>query len=282
MAERRLRQPGPKAAEPFESFVGSKRRLDFVIEPGLTLIEAIARPMGAANIVAASLVLEGGGFAPFQYLMPALSTDGFHAAWYSDPHRPEGEVALEVGNATFGDRDGVPFIHCHAIWTESDGRRRAGHVLPHEAVISAPIRVTAWGVDGVRMISEPDAETGFTLFHPAADVRAKSNEEPRMVMARVRPNVDVTEAIDAICRKHGIAKATLRGSIGSLIGARYRDGNSVDDIATEVLVTQGSVSARGTKLEIVMVDTGGSITQGELLRGENPVCITFELCLEEI
>ena len=281
MAERHLRQPGPRGAQPFESFVGVGKRLDFILEPGLSLNEAIARPLGKARIKAALLVLEGGSFHPFQYLMPALATDGYHAAWYSEPYVPDGGAALEAGNVTFGERDGAPFIHCHAIWIEADGRRRAGHVLPHETIISAPIKATAWGVSGVRMVSEPDAETGFTLFHPLKDLSNEATQGPRMVLARVRPNIDISEAIGAICRKHGFAGATLRGSIGSLIGARYADGNFVDDIATEVLVTKGVVSADGATIEIVMVDTSGRITQGVLRGGENPVCITFELCIEE-
>ena len=90
-------------------------------------------------------------------------------------------------------------------------------------------------------------------------------------------------ALEAICRKHDFAAATLRGGIGSLIGARYADGSKVDDIATEVFVTRGFVigQSTGTHVEIAMVDTKGNITAGSLLRGENPVCITFELCLEE-
>jgi hypothetical protein len=32
--------------------------------------------------------LHGGSFDPFAYVMPALSSDGVHAAWYSDTYRP--------------------------------------------------------------------------------------------------------------------------------------------------------------------------------------------------
>lgn len=79
------------------------------------------------------------------------------------------------------------------------------------------------------------------------------------------------------------AGAHLRGGVGSLIGARYADGGRVEDIATEVFITGGFVSAdsSATRVEITMVDTKGGITSGDLVRGNNPVCITFELCLEE-
>jgi predicted DNA-binding protein with PD1-like motif len=271
------------AAERFESLEGIGRKFDFVLKPGLSLNAAIARQLSKANMKAAALVLEGGAFAPFHYLMPALSTDGYHAAWYSETFSPAGETKLLNGNATFGERDRAPFIHCHAIWIQHDGMRCAGHILPHETMISRPIRATAWGVEDVRMVSEPDEETAFTLFHPVPAKPLGASKGTRTVIARVGPNEDIIETLEAICRKHGIAKAILRGGIGSLIGARYADGSKVEDIATEVFVTDGFVSAysTGTYLEIAMVDTKGNITHGSLLRGENPVCITFELCLEE-
>jgi predicted DNA-binding protein with PD1-like motif len=283
MLERRLQQPGPAAAERFESFEGVGRKVDFALEPGLSLNEAIACQLRGTNIKAAALVLEGGAFAPFHYLMPALSTDDYHAAWYSKTFSPTGETQLVNGNATFGERDGAPFIHCHAIWIEHDGKRRAGHILPHETIISQPIRATAWGVEEVRMVSELDGETAFTLFHPVPAEPVTGSQGTRTVIARVGPNEDIIEALETICRKHGFAEATLRGGIGSLIGARYVDGATVDDIATEVFVTNGFVSAHstGTHMKIAMVDTKGNITGGSLQRGHNPVCITFELCLEE-
>ena len=285
VSDRCLIQPGPVAAQRFESFEGKGRKLEFTLAPGLSINDAIARPLLAENIRAAALAIEDGSFAPLHYLMPALSTDGVHAAWYSGQYSPMDETELERGNVTFGERDGAPFIHCHAIWNEADGSRNAGHILPHETIVSQPIRATAWAVDSIAMVSEPDEETGFTLFHPVPLNELKTDQQgPRMVFARIAPNEDIIESLEAICRKHGIEHALVRGSVGSLIGARYLGGSIVDDIATEVFVLEGIVSegAAATRLEIAMVDTHGTITRGFLERGDNPVCITFELCLEEI
>ena len=94
------------------------------------------------------------------------------------------------------------------------------------------------------MVSEPDEETAFTLFHPVPlKTTIAANNGPRTVIARVCPNEDIILALEAICRKHDFAAAKLRGGIGSLIGARYADGSKVDDIATEVFVTRGFVTA---------------------------------------
>jgi predicted DNA-binding protein with PD1-like motif len=280
--KRLLRQPGPTRSQRFESFEGVGRRLEFLLEPGHNLNEAVAGPLKASGIAAASLVLEGGAFDPLHYLMPALASDGYHAAWYSDIFSPAGETRLSNGNVTFGERDGTPFIHCHASWVEPDGKPGVGHVLPHETIVSQPIRAISWGVEEVRMVSQPDEETAFTLFRPIPSVGASTGKKgPRTVIARVGPNEDVITAVEAICLKHDFTAAILRGGVGSLIGVRYANALPVDDIATEVFVIGGSVVNQTARIEIMAVDTRGTITHGELLRGENPVCITFELCLDE-
>ena len=54
--------------------------------------------------------------------------------------------------------------------------------------------------------------------------------------------------------------------------------------ATEVLIRSGRVSSIDgrpqSKLVIDVVDMDGGIHSGELLRGDNPVCVTFELVIE--
>ena len=74
--------------------------------------------------------------------------------------------------------------------------------------------------------------------------------------------------------------AIVRGSLGSLIGAHFTDGSHVEDRATEVLVRSGHVHNGEALLDMLVVDMAGHVHQGRLARGENPVCITFELVLE--
>ena len=45
---------------------------------------------------------------------------------------------LKIGAMTFGQRDGAPFFHCHALWTEADGRAGGGHILPEETLVAEP------------------------------------------------------------------------------------------------------------------------------------------------
>ncbi len=61
----------------------------------------------------------------------------------------------------------------------------------------------------------------------------------------------------------------------------------VEDVATELLVHEGAIAPdsggelRGS-LQVTLVDTQGKLHHGRLVRGRNPVCITFELAIEEV
>jgi hypothetical protein len=78
--------------------------------------------------------------------MPALSKTGANAAFYSDTFRPAGVTRLRIGAMTLGMRDGAPFFHCHALWTEAGGRAGGGHILPEETVVAEPFAVEAFGL----------------------------------------------------------------------------------------------------------------------------------------
>ncbi|MGH7043789.1 MAG: PCC domain-containing protein, partial [Acetobacteraceae bacterium] len=119
------------------------------------------------------------------------------------------------------------------------------------------------------------------LDAPAAGTRRVG----RLITARIRPNQEIGAALVALCARHGVARATVRGSLGSLIGAGFTDGRVVPDPATEVLVRHGSVApgadgALAATLDLVVVDAEGRAHEGRLAAGENSVCITFELMVE--
>jgi predicted DNA-binding protein with PD1-like motif len=284
---RRLTQPGPALEPRLESVPGRALPLAFTLSPGLTLLEAVGRPLREAGFAHAMVTLEGGGFGPFAYVLPARSPDAAHAAWYSATQAPPGGARLERANITFGLRDGQPWLHCHAIWQEAAGRR-AGHVLPEESILAAPMAARAWGLSGIGFLAEPDPETNFTLFHPVPDAaRALPAGAPRVIALRIRPNEDVVTVLEAACRRHGFAGAVLRGSVGSLVGAAFAHGGMVADHATEILVTDGQISAdRAGRLRaglaVAVADMRGHVHEGALLQGGTPVCITFEGLLEEV
>ncbi len=274
---RRLPQPGPAPAERIVARAGEATALTVTLEAGRSLNEALTKPLAAAGFSCGTLVFGGVVLAPFCYYLPGPPQDTTHAAWFAGPH--EAAFAhVERANATFGWRNGAPYVHCHAVWREPDGTRRAGHIIPEASEVRDGGPARAWALRNVRIEARADPETNFPLFAPDGP------DGTGLIVARIRPNEDLCEAVEALCRRRSIAAATIRGSVGSLVGARFAAGGGVDDLATEVLVTRGIVHAADegpvAELALLVADMRGRPHEGVLRRGENAVCITFELFLE--
>ncbi len=169
---RRGEQPGPATSERIQWVEARGRAFAMTLPAGLPLLEAARRGFAEAGFTCGTLNIKGGALGPFAYVMPALSKTGENAAFYSDIFRPEGVTRLEMGAMTFGTRDGAPFFHCHALWTEADGRRNGGHILPEQTVVAEAFEAEAFGIDGAMFTAEPDPETHFKLFGPVAAAAA--------------------------------------------------------------------------------------------------------------
>ena len=141
--------------------------------------------------------------------------------------------------------------------------------------MTEPVTVQAWGFADVEVTTTFDQETNFTLFEPSG----VSNPGASAVVARVRPNEDIVTAVETIARAHDMPNATIRGSLGSLIGARFTDETTLPDNATEVLIRAGHVANGVASLDLLVIDAAGHVHEGWLARGENPVCITFDLLM---
>jgi predicted DNA-binding protein with PD1-like motif len=272
---RTLRQPGPPDPVRIDAIRAEPREVRLTLPAGSTLADALTAPLVAAGFQCAAVTLREAALDPFRYVMPNPSPDDAHVAWFSATQTPPGVSLIEQANATFGWTDGVPSIHCHAVWQEPDGSRRGGHILPGETRLCAPAEARAWGFTTVRIDAEPDAETNFTLFQPGGH----STPSASGMVVRVKPNQDIIGSIETICRENGIENATVLGSLGSLVGARFTHGGRVEDHATEVLVRDGFIRNGVTALDLLVVDMQGYVHEGWMTRGDNPVCITFDLFL---
>jgi predicted DNA-binding protein with PD1-like motif len=282
---RSVQQPGAPAPERIQWVEGRGRAFTFTLEAGLPLLEAARRGFAAEGFSSGALNIVGGALGPFAYVMPALSKTGANAAFYSDVFRPAGVTRLKIGAMTFGARDGAPFFHCHALWTEADGRSNGGHILPEETVVAEAFEVAAFGIDGAMFMAEPDPETNFKLFGPVPNAMADPQTTSRAFALRLRPNQDFAGALEGFCRQHGIFHARIHGGVGSTIGAQFADGSCVVPFATELAIRSGSIAqgAGGSleaELDIALVDYLGGLAEGRLLRGDNPVLMTMELVLE--
>jgi len=214
------------------------------------LREAIAAPLLAAGIVSASVRLENVQFAPFHYVRPALSATPDHAAYYSDQFS-QPAVCMMRANATFGSKDGAPFVHCHAWWEDADGNCEGGHVLTDLSLIAAPVAAMAWAVAMWRCRSTTIRRPIFRCFirwpvprRRRLPLLKNSRAQPWHASGRIR-----------ICpmrwKKSAPPRfdhAIIRGSLGSIVGAVFEDGRIIPERATEILVENGRVDidAAGT------------------------------------
>ena len=251
-----------------------------------SLMQAVAQSMQGIGAQCATFRMQGGGFEPFSYVMPALAKTSAHAVYFSDTYPVEGAVRLETASVTFGQRDGKPWLHSHAIWIEASGRRHCGHLLPDDIQVNHPIQAQGVAVRGATFTVCPDGETNFTLFVPLKSM-ARPIQTPRSkgYALRVAPNIDICMALETYCRERGITHAKIQGGVGSTVGAVFDDGRVVEPFVTELLIRNGEVftNAAGqtqAQLDVSMVDYKGGVSEGRLARGQNPVLVTFELALE--
>ncbi|QIM15320.1 DNA-binding protein [Leucobacter insecticola] len=116
-------------------------------------------------------------------------------------------------------------------------------------------------------------------------------QETDTVIARVLPNVDITEALLKVCHEAGYEHASVRAGLGSFVGAVFVDRSSgeqirVDGPATEVVALIGDVHTvdgqTRARLSCTLVDRHGTIHAGELVPGENLVAATFELTVQRL
>ena len=122
------------------------------------------------------------------------------------------------------------------------------------------------------------------------EVKLVSGRTGRTVYARVHPNEDLVQAVEKICLREGLVQCFLRAGLGSLTDAcvAFSSGSIkvVRGPAVEVIGMSGMVEAdeAGNPVAVLhgaLAEPNGAISGGRFLPGQNPVCVTFEIVLEE-
>lgn len=269
----RMIHPGPRAADRLQARRTGLIPIHGTLPTGATIMQAVGDLFAAHGCKGGMVRLDGALCDPLRYVLPALSTDGLHAAWYSDIHAPPGRWRIDSATATVGQKDGAAFLHCHGIW--SDGAaQRMGHLLPLDSLLAADATVSGMGATEAWFEALPDAETAFTLFTP------QGGGEGRALLARLLPGEDVVTAIETLARRHAIRNARLH-AVGSIDHIRFTDHSRVDCLATELHFTGARLSDGTADIPIEVVDIAGRIHRGRLARGTNPVGVTLELMIED-
>lgn len=252
---------------------------------GRTLLDGVVQALAPMGCASAVLNLHGGALHPFVHVLPATSPSPEHAVFYSERHAAPAPVSLLQATATFGLMDGKPWLHCHATWTDAQGRLHCGHVLPDACIIHAPVQASAQMLSGACFVVKADEETRFSLFRPEPSGRCDPSHQPAWAL-RLAPNEDVCTAIESVCASRGIQRARILGGVGSTVGAVFDDGRVVEPFITELLVHRAEVAPGPdgrprAGVEVSLVDHHGGISRGTLARGANPVLVTFELVLAQ-
>lgn len=136
-------------------------------------------------------------------------------------------------------------------------------------------------------------QTDTNINNTDDNIQVEEGTLGKLVMARLKPNQDLTESVEALCRQHGMHTAIVRGAIGSLIDARlqYSTPNGLREMevngpGVEILNVFGEIGfadgkSNSNPLQGVVADTDGKIFAGRFKRGANLSFITIEITLQE-
>ena len=112
----------------------------------------------------------------------------------------------------------------------------------------------------------------------------------RVAYGRIAPNEDIVLGIEKLCLAQGFNNAFVRGALGSLVDAclEVNDGETIEikGPAVEIVSLAGEVrsdegGSPSASLSGVVAGPDGRVYGGKFVVGLNPICITFEVTLEE-
>ncbi|SDE77161.1 hypothetical protein [Limimaricola pyoseonensis] len=272
---RDLVHPGPTAPRRVAELACHAHPLLLRLRAGMPLDAAVAEAFAAEGFAAGYLRLCDVAMARLDFVCPAPAPGHGPVAWYSATARLA-PARVEAAGLHLGTRDGAPFLHGHGLWRGADGVPRAGHLLGPDCRLAEDVWAEGWGLSGAALEAAPDDETGFTLFAPRPAPKRPGGVPA--VLCTLRPNVEPLSALAAVAARHGLGSARIEG-LGSLVGAAFAAEAGIGDVAAELLVLRGAVSAGAARLEAVAVGFDGGPVRGALQAGVNRVCVTCEMLL---
>ncbi|MHA4848041.1 PCC domain-containing protein [Rhodococcus sp. MSC1_016] len=290
---RYLTQPGTPLPQRIDAYPTTLHPISVELPAGTPLLEALRQAVFEQGYSSAFGELRGGTFTSFDYYIPAVCQAGTSVATFSDPITGRSPATFMRGGLTIGLRDGEVFTHCHAQFVDADGIMRAGHLIPESVIVGAGVTADLYASRDVAMTVLPDTEINFSVFQPRPAAPTKpagtASGGLRSVVARVHPNIDIIEAIENLAEEHGFETAVIRGKIGSFVGATLVQGDqlvSAPGPAVEVMYLDGGIRRDETgsiraELTCAAAAVDGNVYSGALVRGHNPIAMTFELALSE-
>jgi len=143
------------------------RHLRLTLSPGLSLFDALVKPLHAAGIQSASTTLLGGYFSSLFYCVAPPDPSGQAVIAYTEPI-DAGAGCMIFGNATMGwTAKSEAIVHCHAAIQTAAGDIKGGHILTSMSIIGPqPITVLVTSLDGFELRVAYDSETNISLLQP--------------------------------------------------------------------------------------------------------------------
>jgi predicted DNA-binding protein with PD1-like motif len=279
MTARTLTQPGPASdprviVEPCEAW-----QMTLQLRAGVPVLSAVAEALAERHIEAAIIEISSAEMSPLVYVVPANSPDAEHAAWYSEPHCLAGKATVERAVMSFGWDNEKPFLHCHGIWIDADGRRCGGHLIPDKTVLSKEIEVTVWAVAGARFERLFDPETNFSLLTPVSGANYGFPNN-RALLMRIKPNTEIHTAIEMAAIEHGIDQGSIHG-VCSLVDCDFIDGSYMRSFASEGFIQEGKLKDKKASLTVGITSMSEEVFEGEISRDGNIICIATEILVVE-
>ncbi|MBC8259292.1 MAG: hypothetical protein H8E38_09770 [SAR324 cluster bacterium] len=280
-----IQQPGP-ATTTYTAVATDFVELDFELEAGAALDFALTKSITKLGLTGAFCKISKAETTKLEYLIPALSPDVDHAAWYSEPCILEMPGLITDASIICGSHNQNPFYHCHGLFSDSlqsEATKSVGHLIPEKCLLSQPTHVTGVGFKNANFNRVYDPETQFNLFVP--EELSPSTNNHQGLLLRIAPNIEITLPLIICCENLGWEKASVFG-LGSLIGAHFEDERIMESFATEFYINKGLVDLSAKRptcnLDVTIVGLDGKFMNGQLAENANPVLVTAEIILKRI
>ncbi len=169
---RMLIHPGPfnpVRIQSRRSTGGRHIRLNLI--PGLSLFDAIVKPLAEIGVKSASTTILGGYFDDLDYCVAPPDPSRQAIIAYTNPIHA-GHAYMIFGNATVGkNQNGDPIVHCHAAIRTECGSIKGGHIITQTCVVGPkPISVLVTSLDGFELRVTYDPETNIPLLLPREEI----------------------------------------------------------------------------------------------------------------
>lgn len=215
---------------------------------------------------------------------------------------PYGETIVKelqdivTGTAVIGLRRGeaeelTNWSHIHVTMKDAQDSLTAGHLWA-ETVTGNDVVVDLTLTPQLDLVNDIDPETQLPVFTPyprhAPSAPEVSDLAETIAFTRIRPNVELHDAISSVVSYIGWGEAAIGGGTGSLVGATFVDPRNLQIMevagpATEVMTLRGTY-AKGKPLELdaTLIGSDGVVCSGRLAPRGNLVAATYELILTKV